>query len=198
MGKSSSVSMIGLLIIFVDTCTCSVTLAWCQYHHNKNSIGGVKVSLPSLSAVYRRFKSRVIGGHADFHTTDAVSLSLFWPGTWTYDLLHSRRKRQPSVIGGVKVSVPSMGAVDRRFKSRVIGGVKVSVPSMGAVDHRFKSRVIGGTLTFTPPITRDLNLRSTPLREGTLTFTSPMTRDLNLRSTAFEEGTLTCHRWCEG
>ena len=66
MGKSSSVSMIGLLIIFVDTCACSIT-----------------VSVPSLNAVDRRFKSRV--------------------------------------IGGVTVSMPSLNAVDRRFKSRCEG-----------------------------------------------------------------------------
>jgi hypothetical protein len=38
---------------------------------------------------------------------------------------------------GAKVSVPSLNAVDRRFKS----GVKVSVPSLNAVDRRFKSPV---------------------------------------------------------
>ena len=83
MGKSSSVSMIGLLIIFVNTCACSVTKTGCQYHHNKNSISGVKVSVPSLNAVELRFKS------------------------W--------------VIGGVKVSVLSLNTVDRRFKSRCEG-----------------------------------------------------------------------------
>ena len=66
MGKSSSVSMKGLLIIFVDTCACSIT-----------------VSVPSLNAVDRRFKSRV--------------------------------------IGGVKVIVPSLNTVDRKFKFRCEG-----------------------------------------------------------------------------
>jgi hypothetical protein len=57
----------------------------------------------ALNAVYRRFKSRVIGG---------VKVSV--PAL---NAVYRRFKSQ--VIGGVKVSVPSTNAVDRRFKSRV-------------------------------------------------------------------------------
>jgi hypothetical protein len=95
----------------------------------------------------------------------------------------------------VKVSLPSLNAVEGRFKSRVIGGVKVSVPSMGAVDHRFKSRVIGGVTASMPGMKASVSsLNAVDRRRKSLC--DGLTRDLNLRSTAFKEGMLTVR--CEG